>query len=81
LREWPEEVVGLSPGEEAAALVFDLDADTLSAGVNAEGHRCAWPREREGVLQQVHDHRRQHLPVCHDHCVFLDRPHDEGTAA
>jgi hypothetical protein len=81
LREWAEEVVRQIPAREAAALVFDLDQDTLFAGVGAERHRCTRSREFEGVLQQVHDHRREHLPVRQDHCVFLDRHHDEGAAA
>src|SRR4029079_17912914 len=48
---------------QAAALVLDLDEHALGAGANPECNGGPGPRELEGVLQKVCDHRGEHLSV------------------
>src|SRR4030095_4321474 len=51
------------PTRQAAALVLDLNEHSLGAGANPECDGGPRPRELEGVLQKVCDHRGEHLFV------------------
>src|SRR5687768_15228021 len=65
---------------ETPALVLDLDAHALRAGVNREGDGGTRPGELEGVLQQVSYDRSEDVPVNLDRHSGFDGHHDQSDA-
>lgn len=80
LLEWPKQTFG-DALRETAALVGDLDEHAILAGGDAQSDARPRARELEHILEQIHDHRRQNLPVGMDRQASLASLYRESEAA
>ena len=74
LLERAEQIVDV-PVRETAAFVLDLDQHPLGTGADPQRDGGPRPGELECVLQEVHHHRREDLPVSLDDHSIVDRHH------
>ena len=80
LLERAEQFVALSI-REAAAFILHFEQHPVVAGVDAQDDAASRSGELEGVLQQIHHHRTQDLPVGFDCDAFRNRVDRQRDAA